>query len=160
MRREPWLRSFVFAGRGLGRVWRYERNFRVQLAAGWAAVLLALLLRLPGVQGLLLVGISAAVLAAETMNSALEVLVDLVSPEPHPLAGVAKDLGAGAVLGLSAGAVVVGSVLFVPHLAQLPSAIWAATRTDPVAFGLGCLVLAALVVSASVPMPRRGGDRR
>jgi diacylglycerol kinase (ATP) len=57
-----------------------------------------------------------AVWTAEALNTALEFLVDLASPELHPLAGKAKDAAAGAVLVTAAGAVVIGLLVFGPHL--------------------------------------------
>ena len=56
----------------------------------------------------------AVVLAAEAFNSALEYLVDLVSPGQHPLAGKAKDIAAGAVLIVAIGAALVGLLIFIP----------------------------------------------
>ena len=69
-------------------------------ALEWCAALLAL----------------ALVWAAEGMNTALERLTDLVSPDFHPLAGMAKDIAAGAVLLASAGAVSIGVIIFGPRL--------------------------------------------
>ena len=53
--------------------------------------------------------------AAEGMNTALERLTDLVSPGFHPLAGMAKDIAAGAVLLASVGALLVGVIIFGPR---------------------------------------------
>lgn len=61
----------------------------------------------------------ALVLVAEMINTAVEVVVDLVSPNPHPLAGRAKDVAAGAVLLAALHAVVAGVLIFGPHLQQL-----------------------------------------
>jgi len=58
----------------------------------------------------------ALVMGAEALNTALEYVVDLASPEWHPLARDAKDVAAGAVLLCSVGAAVVGLVVFVPYL--------------------------------------------
>ena len=58
----------------------------------------------------------ALVLALEALNTALEYLTDLVSPEYHPLAGKAKDAAAAAVLLVALGAIVVGLIVFIPHL--------------------------------------------
>jgi len=56
------------------------------------------------------------VIAAEFFNTAIEFVVDLVSPEKHPLAGAAKDVAAGAVLILSIAAAIVGILIFSPYL--------------------------------------------
>ncbi len=61
----------------------------------------------------------AIVLAAEAFNTAIEDLTDLVSPEPHPLAGHAKDLAAGAVLLTAIGAAIVGLLIFLPKILAL-----------------------------------------
>ncbi len=53
---------------------------------------------------------------AEALNTALELLTDLVSPEFHPLAGRAKDAAAGGVLIAAVGSVIVGAIVFVPYV--------------------------------------------
>jgi diacylglycerol kinase (ATP) len=108
-------RSARFALIGLGRAWRAQPNFRLELAIGGAAVLLAAWLG----TGLVAVALSAAlVLSLELVNSAIEAIVDLVSPQQHPLAGAAKDLSAAAVMVASLAALVVGLVALGPALAQ------------------------------------------
>ncbi len=57
-----------------------------------------------------------AVWGAELLNTAVEAVVDLVSPEYHPLAGRAKDVAAGAVLVVALAALVVGLLVFGPYL--------------------------------------------
>jgi diacylglycerol kinase (ATP) len=53
---------------------------------------------------------------AEALNTAIELLTDLASPEYHPLAGKAKDVAAGAVLIAAIGAIAIGFLVFGPHL--------------------------------------------
>jgi diacylglycerol kinase (ATP) len=108
-------RSARFALIGLARAWRAQANFRLELAIGGAAVLLAAWLG----TGLVAVILSAAlVLSLELVNSAIEALVDLVSPQQHPLAGAAKDLSAAAVMVASLAALAVGLVALGPALVQ------------------------------------------
>ena len=57
--------------------------------------------------------------AAEALNTAIEFVVDLASPDPHPLAGKAKDVAAGAVLIASIGSAVIGGFVFGPHVLRL-----------------------------------------
>ncbi|HEX7004678.1 MAG TPA: diacylglycerol kinase [Trueperaceae bacterium] len=106
-------RSTRFAYRGLSRAWREQPNLRLETFIGACATLLALWLG-AGLEAVLLS--SALVLSLELMNSAVEALVDLVSPGHHPLAAAAKDLSAAAVLVASAGAAVVGLVVLGPPL--------------------------------------------
>lgn len=152
--RGPWWRSFVYAGAGLGLVWRTERNFRVQGAAGWAALSLAWLGGLPATRVAVLLGLVATVLALETMNTALEVLVDLASPEHHPLAATAKDLAAGAVLVASLGALLAGGALFWP-LGRGVGRVAAGVAAHPLGTALAALGLVLLVAAAARPLPGR-----
>ena len=106
----PFIRSFHYAFRGMAHCLR-ERNFRFHVAL--AAYMFGFLLifdwfTLARGEWAALVIAVAAVLFSEAANTALEALVDLVSPETHPLAAKAKDVGAGAVLVCSLGAVAVG----------------------------------------------------
>jgi diacylglycerol kinase (ATP) len=56
------------------------------------------------------------VIGAEGANTAIEAVVDLVSPSYHPLAKIAKDVAAGTVLLAALGAVVIGMIIFLPRL--------------------------------------------
>lgn len=68
--------------------------------------------------GLLLL-LVAVVIASEMFNTAIENVIDLVSPEYHPLAKVIKDVAAGAVFFVCVIAVLIGVIIFVPHIYQL-----------------------------------------
>lgn len=89
---------------------------RFHVLAALAAVLAGVWLRLSRGEWLWIGLAVALVWAAELLNTAVERLVDLVSPERHPLAKAAKDTAAGAVLVLAAFAVVVGLCVFGPRL--------------------------------------------
>ncbi|MDD2633836.1 MAG: diacylglycerol kinase family protein, partial [Bacteroidales bacterium] len=65
---------------------------------------------------ILLLIVVGMVWAAEAINTALELLIDLVSPQKHPLAGRAKDVAAAAVLITAIIAALVGVILFAPHV--------------------------------------------
>jgi diacylglycerol kinase len=151
---EPWLRSFVYAGRGVRRAWRCERNFRVQLAAGWAALAAGGLAGLDPTRLAILAGLVAMVLAAEILNAALEAAVDLVAPAPHPLAGAAKDLAAGAVLLAAAGAAAAAVALFWP-VAALPAALWSGALRRPALAAVGVAGTAVLGILAAGRLPGR-----
>ncbi len=106
------FRSFRYAWHGIYLVIRYENNTRVHLLASVAAVALGVLLELDALEWALVLMQIGLVWAAETFNTALEKLVDLVSPEYHPLAGKVKDIAAGAVLIVSLMSVTVGGIIF------------------------------------------------
>ena len=103
-----WVRSAGYAWAGIVHSYRVQANFRIEVWAGVVAVALAVFLRVPLAPILLS---CALVLSLELLNTALEAVVDLASPELHPLAKVAKDAAAGAVLVASAGALLVGVVV-------------------------------------------------
>jgi len=113
-----WLRSAGFAVSGLRHVYRTQANFRIEVWAGVVALGLTLGLRVPPAPVLLA---CALVLGAELLNTAVEAVVDLASPEQHPLAKIAKDAAAGAVLVVSLGALLVGLAVLGPPLLELGS---------------------------------------
>jgi undecaprenol kinase len=110
------LRSFSFAGQGVWHVVRTQRNMRVHLLAGLAAVVAGLILRIGAADWACVLTVIGLVLTAETLNTVVEALVDLSTDEFHPLAKAAKDMAAGAVLLSSAAAVGVAIAVFLPRL--------------------------------------------
>jgi diacylglycerol kinase (ATP) len=113
------LLSFRYAFAGVGYLLWTQRNAKIHTALGLAAVALGFLLRIERGEWLALVLTIVLVLAAEGVNTAVEAAVDLASPAYHPLAKVAKDVAAGTVLLTAIGAVIVGLILFLPHLLLL-----------------------------------------
>ena len=111
--RQKLRRSFGFAWTGVAQTWRTEQNFRIEVAAGTLALLLGAILQVNLVPILLC---CLVVLSLEIMNSALEAVVNLASPEFHPLAERAKDAAAGAVLLAAIGSVFVGLLVLGPPL--------------------------------------------
>jgi diacylglycerol kinase (ATP) len=107
------LRAVGFARSGWTYVWRTQPPFRIEVAVAAIAIASALALR-TGVAAVVLA--SALVLVAELVNTAVETAVDLAGPSPHPLAAVAKDAAAAAVLVAALGAVAVGLATFGPPL--------------------------------------------
>jgi len=110
-----WL-SFKHAGEGLLYAVRTQRNFRIHLVATALVVLLGAWLRLPDASWAVLVLMIGLVLVTEMMNTAAEALVDLASPDYHPLAKLVKDVAAGAVLVIAITSVVVGLMILGPPL--------------------------------------------
>jgi undecaprenol kinase len=113
------LRSFAHAGRGLFVLCIRERNFQIHLVAAALAVALAIFFQLSSVEWSILVLTIFAVLTAETFNSVVEHLIDLVQPDRHPVARDAKDLAAAAVLIISIASAIIGAILFIPRIANL-----------------------------------------
>lgn len=105
-------KSFGFALQGFRYTLATERNIRVMLGGAAFAVVMGLVLQLDLVSWAIVLLCVGCVLAAELMNTAIETVVDLVSPEYHPLAGHAKDIAAAAVYVLSFLVAVVGVCVF------------------------------------------------
>ena len=108
--------SFGHAGRGVWRALRSEVHLRFHAVATVVVLGLGFYYGLSRLEWALVALAAAGVWTAELLNTAIEALTDLASPDFHPLAGTAKDVAAGAVLLAVVGAVVVGALVFGPHL--------------------------------------------
>lgn len=108
------LSAFRHAGRGIAYAVRTQPNMRIHLVVGAVVIAASLVLRLGRAAEIAIIGAIALVLAIELANTAIEALVDLLSPEIRPLARAAKDAAAGAVLVAAIGAAIVGALVFWP----------------------------------------------
>lgn len=106
------LRSFVFAMRGLIVAFRHERNLNVQLAVAFITVVAGYYYSITSTEWIAVITLIALVLCLELINSAIENVVNLVTTERNPLAGKIKDIAAGAVLLASIMSVIVGIIIF------------------------------------------------
>jgi diacylglycerol kinase (ATP) len=116
--RRGFLSGFRYAGEGLRYAFTSQRNFRFHLSAALAAVMLGAWLQIPLQSWAFLALTIGSVWVMELLNTAAETLVDLVSPEYHPLAKQVKDLMAAAVLVAALVSIVVGLVTLGPPLWQ------------------------------------------
>ncbi|MBX5466794.1 MAG: diacylglycerol kinase family protein [Firmicutes bacterium] len=105
---------------------------RIHLWAASFVLGLGWLVGLPASQFLDLVLAITVVLVAEMINTAVEAVVDLASPEFHPLARVAKDVAAGGVLLAAFGAAGVGVGVFLPQWVRIPIAVMLQFSRHPV----------------------------
>ena len=110
------LRSFGYAFEGLALMLRTQPNFLVHVAAAIVALAVGLAVRLSPAELAIIVLTIALVLVVECVNTALETVCDLVSPEFHPLVKRVKDVSAAGVLLAAIGAVGVALLLFLPKL--------------------------------------------
>lgn len=108
--------SFRHAFHGWHHVFRTQRNVWIHSAIATAVFILGVWLRLPARDWAVIILTAAVVFAAEFMNTAIEAVVDLASPDTHPLAKIAKDVGAGAVLVAALAAILIGLLLIGPPL--------------------------------------------
>ena len=110
------IRSFYFAFVGIGYLLRTQRNARIEVAMGFIACAIAAWVHIDRVQWALIAFTIGLVLILEGLNTAIEMAIDLASPEIHPLAKHAKDLAAGMVLIASIASVAVGLLILGPPL--------------------------------------------
>lgn len=117
--RKRFRSSLRYAWSGVYHAVRSQRHVRWHLCAAVVVLAAAVLGGVTPVELAVLLVTITLVLTAELFNTAAEAIVDLVSPEPHPLAKIAKDVAAGAVLVSAGGAVLVGLAIFLPRVARL-----------------------------------------
>ena len=113
------LRSFRFAFRGIRAMLQSQHNAWIHAAATAVAVAAGFALEISQSEWLAITLVIVAVWTAEALNTALEALCDVASPEFHPAVERAKDIAAGAVLISAVGAVVIGSMIFAPRISAM-----------------------------------------
>lgn len=140
--------SFRYALDGIVHSVIGERNLRIDFGGMIAVFVAAVALHLDLQSWLWLIAAAAAVLSAELMNTGMERAVDLVTSEYRPLAKLAKDAAAGAVLVTAIGAAVIGVLVFYHVLADgVPKVVrWAAVASPLYAVGVVVVSLAAAVL--------------
>ena len=106
------IKSFRYAINGMVFCVRHERNMRIHIIAMIYVAYFAQFYELSRSEIILLIIVCALVMMTEMINTAIEVVIDKVSPQYSPLAKVGKDVAAGAVFLSAVMAVVVGILLF------------------------------------------------
>ncbi|KQM76866.1 diacylglycerol kinase [Pedobacter sp. Leaf216] len=110
------VRSFKYAFNGLRLFFVNEHNGRIHLVSAIVAVALSFYLKISGLEWIAILSVIVAVFMAEIINTSIEKLADVVSPDYHPKIKLVKDLAAAAVLVAAFLAVAVGCIIFVPKL--------------------------------------------
>jgi len=108
------LQSFGYAFRGIREVMRSEANMQIHIAITILVIVCGIAFSISLTEWMFCLLCIGLVVGAEMMNTAIENVVDLASPEQHPLAGKAKDIAAGAVLICAIISVFIGLLIFVP----------------------------------------------
>ncbi len=117
MQNKSRIKSFKVAGSGLKHAILTQINFQIQLSIAIVVLILAASLNFTRFEWLILIITIGLVLVAELLNTVVEVVVDLAVQEKLlPEAKIAKDVSAAAVLLMSIISVIVGFILFWPHL--------------------------------------------
>ena len=113
------IRSFKYAFVGIWTMLKSQQNAWIHACATVAVVAAGFVLGISPAEWCWLVLAIIAVWMAEALNTAIEFLADVVSPEFHPLVKKAKDVAAGAVLISAIGAIVIGIIIIGPHVLKL-----------------------------------------
>lgn len=113
------LNSFADAIRGLRHVFKSEQNFRIQALIGFLVLMATFYFPLQNWEVILVILLVLLVLLVEILNTVFEYFSDLLKPRLHHYVRVIKDVMAGAVLLMSVVAMVIGIIIFYPHLESL-----------------------------------------
>ena len=108
--------SFVYAFKGLYFLFKTQANAQIHLLASILVVSFGLFFGINYIEWCLVLFAIFFVISLEAVNTALEIIVDWLSPEYHERAGIIKDLAAGAVLLSAFGAFIIGVLIFIPKV--------------------------------------------
>ncbi len=106
------IRSFIYAGRGIKIFFKSTHNSWIHVTLCIIAIILGFYFHITQTEWMMLVLASGLVFVSEAFNTAIEIDIDLTSPEYHPFAKNAKDVAAGAVLISAITALVIGVLIF------------------------------------------------
>lgn len=113
------VKSFGFAFEGVWYAVKYNQNLRIHFVMAILVIIASIIFRINafemGILGLMIL----LVISAEMINTAIEQMVDLITIEHRKEAKIAKDISAGMVLLTTIGSVIVGVLIFVPHIVKL-----------------------------------------
>ena len=154
------LESFNFAVEGIIHVLRTQRNMRIHFLAGVAVLVAGIAI---GVSKLELIGLLLAiafVFITEMLNSALEQAIDVATTSFDPLAKLAKDIAAGAVLIATVNAIAIGYLVFSSEIADRSSRLLERLREAPAQLTLIALVVTVIAVIAAKAYTGRGRPLR
>jgi diacylglycerol kinase (ATP) len=161
MRRPPSIvESFNFAIEGLVHVLRTQRNMRIHFAVAVGVIILAVLVGVSRIELIALLISIAFVLVAEMVNTAIEGAIDAATTSFDPMAKLAKDIAAGAVLIASLNAVAVGYLVFAGKAADKSARVLDRIRDAPAELTLIALVLTVFIVIATKAWTGRGTPLR
>ncbi|MBN2213787.1 MAG: diacylglycerol kinase family protein [Bacteroidales bacterium] len=110
------IKSFRYAFRGLSFLLKKEHHIRVHTFIAAITVILGFIIKISLIEWLIIILCTGMVLMAEAINSAIEKLVDMVSPRQDFRAGLIKDLTASGVLLAAIAAAIIGSIIFIPKI--------------------------------------------
>ena len=154
------IESFNYAIEGIIHVLRTQRNMRIHFAIAIGVLVAALAFDVSRLELIALLLAIAFVLIAEMVNTAIEAAVDVASTSFDPMAKLAKDIGAGAVLIAAVNAIAVGYLVFSGQVADESSRLLDRLSEAPAELTLVALVLTTALVIAMKALSGRGSPLR
>lgn len=113
---EHFLQRLQIAAFGLKAAFKEEANFRIQVLIAIVVLIFMMVLDVSAVEKSILILTTLVVLSLELINSQIEKFLDIIEPSHHPRVKIIKDFSAGAVLLSVIGSVVIGLLIFLPHI--------------------------------------------
>ena len=110
--------SFKYAWQGIKQAYKGEQNLRIHTFIAILVIVFGFFLRISYAEWLLCLLLIGLVLMAEFINTAIEYVVDLASPNVHPLAKAAKDTASAGVLMMAIISAIIGLVIFIPKIIE------------------------------------------
>lgn len=113
------INSFKYAFQGLKYAFKYEQNIIVHFIATLIAIIMGFIFKISNVEWLVIFLIIGLVIATELINTSIEATIDLITDEINPIAKIAKDTAAAAVLVFGLTALAIASLIFIPKIIAL-----------------------------------------
>ncbi len=110
------IAGFGYAFHGLWYTICTQRHARIHVLIATLAITMGIVLHISALEFAIIFVVITGVFTTEMLNTVAELCVDLASPEYHPLAKIAKDVAAGAVLANAILSIIIGLFIFLPHL--------------------------------------------
>ena len=112
---KTFIKSCGYALEGIKTAFRQESHMKIHVMMALCVVVCGMFFHITKIEWMICLGLIALVIAMELMNTAIEATVDLFTDQRHPLAKLAKDAAAGAVLVIAFGAAIIGLMIFIPY---------------------------------------------
>jgi diacylglycerol kinase (ATP) len=161
VRRSPTVfDSFNNAAEGIIHVVRTQRNMRIHFAVAVVVIVAALIANVTKLELIALCISITFVLIAEMLNTGVEAAIDIATTSFDPMAKIAKDIAAGAVLIASVNALIVGYFVFSGKVADKSSQLLDRLREAPAEITIVALVLTVIIVVATKAYTGRGTPLR
>lgn len=116
MKNEKMINSFKNAFNGMIVSFKQERNMKIHISIMFLVILLGIIFKIKMVEWIICIICFALVIGGELFNTAIEITIDIVTPNFNEKAKKAKDISAGAVLVLAIASAIIGFIIFVPKI--------------------------------------------